>query len=152
MAGIAAGTVIILMTVIVCLCLDKGRKKSEAARFGDSEAKKGDEEELQELNHIDAKTGRNSDSARSDDHVDSAFGDDEPRECNDYEVADDDTAYLHPSLNACNGDQSLPRPPLPTKNRDGGSQRMSRRAHNDGSKGRNYDYNSNNESSFSTFS
>lgn len=155
LTGIAAGTVIILVTVLACLCLEKKRRKGGDKTFHDSNEKRVEVVEVQEDKLLDRKSGRNSDSVqstRTDDHVDSAFGDDEPvrRESNDYEMAQD-MAYLDSYLDEYNANKSLPRPPGRSNSRGSGFLRMSRRAHNDGSKGRYYDYNSQDQS-FTTFS
>lgn len=147
--GVATGTVIILATVLVCVCLERWHRKRDPERFTDSNDEKGEIIELERNELLGGKKSRNS-----DDHVDSAFGDDEPDRCvsNDYEAAED-MAYLDKYLNEYNANKSLPRPPPPENcPQDNGAQRMSRRAHNDGSKGRSYDYNANNGPGFTTFS
>ena len=152
MIGIAAGAVIVLATVLVCVCLDKRRQKNESACFKDAE--EGEAIELEKRELLERKKESNADSAKTDDQVDSAFCDDEldRRISNDYETTSD-LAYLDAYLDEYNKNRSLPRPPVAGNDRlNSGQQRMSRRAHNDGSKGRSYDYNSNNENSYTTFS
>ncbi|XP_028411011.1 uncharacterized protein LOC114533629 isoform X2 [Dendronephthya gigantea] len=148
--GVAAGAVIALFTILVCVCVDKRRQRNESGTF--KEAKQGQAFELEKSQLIGRKS--NSDSAKTDDQVDSAFCDEEldRQVSNDYETASD-LAYLDAYLDEYNKNHSLPRPPMAENGRrDSGPQRMSRRAHNDGSKGRSYDYNSNNDKRFITFS
>ena len=150
MTGVAAGAVMVLITVLSCVCVDKRRQKNESACFNDE----GEAVELEKSELLERNKGSNSESAKTDDQVDSAFCDEEldRRVSNDYETTSD-LAYLDQYLDEYNKNRSLPRPPVAGNDRrDSGSQRMSRRAHNDGSKGRSYDYNSNNENSFTTFS
>ena len=153
LTGVAAGTVVVLVTVLVCVCMDKRRQKNESACFRDSDAKTGDAEDAEKNELlVSRKKGSNSDSMKTDDQVDSAFSDDDVdrRVSNDYESTSD-MAYLDAYLDEYNKNRSLPRPPAGGENNQQNSeaQRMSRRAHNDGSKGRSYDYN---ENSFVTFS
>ena len=152
MIGVASGTVIVLITVLICVCVDKRRQKNESACF--NEAEKGESVELERSELLDRKKGSNCESNKTDDQVDSAFGEDDldRQVYNDYETTSD-MAYLDAYLDEYNKNRSLPRAPLAGNDRrNSGQQRMSRRAHNDGSKGRSYDYNSNNENSLTTFS
>jgi hypothetical protein len=148
MTGVAAGAVIALITVLVCVCVDKRRQKNESACFNDP--KNGDAIELEKSELLGRK--RNSDSTKTDDQVDSAFCEEdlERRVSNDYETTSD-MAYLDAYLDEYNKNRTLPRAPE-NDYRNSGPRRMSRREHNDGSKGRSYDYNLNTESSFTTFS
>lgn len=148
--GVAAGAVIALFTILVCVCVDKRRQRNESGSF--KETRQDQAFELERSQLLERKS--NSDSAKTNDQVDSAFGDEEldRRVTNDYETASD-LAYLDAYLDEYNKTRSLPRPPMTEDDsRDSEPQRMSRRAHNDGSKGRSYDYNWNNEKSFTTFS
>ncbi len=152
MTGVAAGAVIVLVTVLVCVCVDKRRQKNESACFNDG--KNGEAIELEKSELLGRKKGSNTDSTKTDDQVDSAFCDDELDRpvSNDYETTSD-LAYLDAYLDEYNKNRTLPRPPVAENDRrNSGQQRMSRRAHNDGSKGRSYDYNSNTENSYTTFS
>lgn len=90
-----------------------------------------------------------SDLAKTDDQVDSAIGEEEI-DRNDYESTSD-MAYLDAYLDEYNRNRSLPRPP--GNDRPGSiPPRISRMAHNDGYKDRSYDYNSNENNSYITFS
>ena len=152
MTGVAAGAVIVLVTVLVCVCLDKRRQKNESASFND--AKNVDTIELEKRELLERKKGSNSDSTKTDDQVDSAFCDEDldRQVSNDYETTSN-MAYLDAYLDEYNKNRTLPRlPAVENDYQHSGSQRMTRRAHNDGSKGRSYDYNLNTEKSFTTFS